>query len=658
MPDKKGIRIKRDDYHRVLITETLPEETPIIFSNDSFYRRCHPDSRSTDPVSTLIFRRLVKGEKKPRSYTIPFQYKVRKDALSNRHLSLLHPIAQWSFVEFYEKYEKLLCYFCSFSPVSIRAPYKSASTFFYKSSWESVNKYKRTYGVQDSEIDLFSRHASSFFAYKGHNRLHKFFNSREFIQLEKRFPTMWSMDVSKCFPSIYTHSMAWATKEKVFVKDNLFDGMSATFGNEFDVTMQKANYNETNGIVIGPEISRIFAEVILQAVDLKAIGCLQDDGIKHGSDYIARRYVDDIFIFARTNEIASKVHEVYSEHLFKFNLHVNTEKTKQYKRPFFTKKSLVIREVNKLINDFFSKFLIESPSGGSIVPGDIWHEGRLIRSFVDASKAICISEEVGYDEISSYIISACCERIKRLIDVDFVETGEHLRYKKAILTILEIAFFFYTTTPAVNSSYKLCVSIVLASRFAEKHIRGHEAQIKQRIFELALDLFEESFLLNKGAGENFLHLESINILLAIGELGVDYLLPAETIRKMFFAAKSLSYLDVVSCLYYIKDIDTYSEIRKAVSKHIDRELSNLGDLQTSSAKTYLFLDAISCPYVDKSLKSKWVTKFCNDFKLGAVPSQADIYSFVGTSEQQCWFVDWKEVDLLNAIERKELKAVY
>ena len=31
--------------------------------------------------------------------------------------------------------------------------------------------------------------------------------------------------------------------------------------------MQEMNYNETNGIVIGPEFSRIFAEVILQQID-------------------------------------------------------------------------------------------------------------------------------------------------------------------------------------------------------------------------------------------------------------------------------------------------------------------------------------------------------------------------------------------------------
>lgn len=35
--DKKAERILKSDYCRVLVTETAPYETPLIFSNDCFY---------------------------------------------------------------------------------------------------------------------------------------------------------------------------------------------------------------------------------------------------------------------------------------------------------------------------------------------------------------------------------------------------------------------------------------------------------------------------------------------------------------------------------------------------------------------------------------------------------------------------------------------
>ena len=40
-------------------------------------------------------------------------------------------------------------------------------------------------------------------------------------------------------------------------------------GDAFDNLMQSVNARETNGIVIGPEFSRIFAEIILQYIDQK-----------------------------------------------------------------------------------------------------------------------------------------------------------------------------------------------------------------------------------------------------------------------------------------------------------------------------------------------------------------------------------------------------
>ena len=62
----------------------------------------------------------------------------------------------------------------------------------------------------------------------------------------------------------------------------------------FDMLMQRLNYNETNGIIIGPEISRIFAEIIFQDIDSKVIRSLRSKGFKFNKDYVIKRYVDDL----------------------------------------------------------------------------------------------------------------------------------------------------------------------------------------------------------------------------------------------------------------------------------------------------------------------------------------------------------------------------
>lgn len=133
-------KIKKNDYLRILVTETLPDETPLIFSNDGFYKNCLVQQKTNNKVFQHIFDKLIKGDNSNCPYTIPYLYKIRKNSLEFRRLALLHPIAQWQIKEFYIKYDKLICYFCSRSPASIRTPYKVAGTYFIKSSWENINQ--------------------------------------------------------------------------------------------------------------------------------------------------------------------------------------------------------------------------------------------------------------------------------------------------------------------------------------------------------------------------------------------------------------------------------------------------------------------------------------------------------------------------------------
>jgi hypothetical protein len=128
---KRGewVPVKRGDHERVLITETLPFETPIIFSGDGFYTRIKKSPSSgkihSDLVDMLVLR---KGSNQAR-VTIPFSYKVRKGVSDFRGLAALHPSALWDVRRFYEQYDEWMIYECSRSPISIRAPFKVSGSF-------------------------------------------------------------------------------------------------------------------------------------------------------------------------------------------------------------------------------------------------------------------------------------------------------------------------------------------------------------------------------------------------------------------------------------------------------------------------------------------------------------------------------------------------
>lgn len=290
-------KIKRGDYNRVLITETLPFETPVIFSNDGLYNRVSSLGKGGDAIREMLVRTLVLGEDLPKAVnsTNPYLFKVRKNSREFRRLALLHPISQWQVKCFYQKYEQLIIHYCSHSPASIRTPKKIAGSFYAKSSWENINQYKKV-ALTLTSLDRYVKHTPSFFSYQGHDRLYKFFNSRDYFALEKKFAVLMTLDVSKCFDSIYTHSLSWAVKDKEFTKSNV--AVSSTFAQEFDKVIRHGNHGETNGIPVGPEVSRIFAEIVFQEIDRRAIARLGK--FRFDINYIFRRYVDDVFMLNST----------------------------------------------------------------------------------------------------------------------------------------------------------------------------------------------------------------------------------------------------------------------------------------------------------------------------------------------------------------------
>ena len=177
---------------------------------------------------------------------------------------------------------------------------------------------------------------------------------------------MMVIDITGCFYHIYTHSIAWAVKGKEVAKENVGKD---TFEKIFDGLMQHTNYNETNGIIVGPEVSRIFAEIIMQAIDLAIHNNLKQKGYSLGRDYEIRRYVDDSYVYARTRKILDDILLAYDEHLAFYKMDINKGKLKYYIRPFTAGVSDAKRQVNRLLADFKMDYL-KTDDNGHYVKGE------------------------------------------------------------------------------------------------------------------------------------------------------------------------------------------------------------------------------------------------------------------------------------------------
>lgn len=651
-------RIKKNNYYRTLITETLPAEVPIIFSNDGFYANCHLKKKNNNYHPFKIFENLISGT--DNSYTIPFNYKVRKNDLSVRNLTLLHPRIQLEIVEFYKTYDSLICFYTSKSDASLRSPQKVASTYYIKNSESELNKY-RSNGILNEYEDLIFRHSSSYFSYRGFKKIHRFYDSPSFNTYEATYSKLWFMDVAKCFDSIYTHSLSWACKDKIETKSNL--KISSTFANIFDTLMQRSNYNETSGIIIGPEISRIFAEIIFQEIDAQLFTEMKKKNFISGKDFVFKRYVDDCFIFANNDEVAQSIYDTYSDILNKFKMHVNVNKVEKLKRPFLTKKSKIIFDTNISLTTFFDSFTEYSSWNDRKIlkPTKIYKPKSLSLHFINSIKNICSKNDSPYDSIASYVISACVKRIEEIVIYEeIISEADENYYKDTLMLILDVLYFFYSVAPSVNSSYKLAKGVLLIISYAEKYLSTFENTIKNKIYANSCEILCKTDELNFNKRENFLSLEKINLLLSISDLDADYSLPPDDVENLFnlnFDTNKITYYHLISCLYYTKNKPRYLSINSKLNKIISTKLVDLNDLNRSSENAHLFLDALSCPYIDRSTKSSLIKKFYI-WKSLPTPTAAVVNDIIQYMEHNPWFVGWTRINILNMLERKELMQTY
>jgi hypothetical protein len=659
------VNLNRADKWRVVLTDTSPFEVPIIVSNDGFYKNLHGVIKKSDRFKKMINALVLEDEGK--GYTVPLRYNIVKDSRSVRTLSLLHPKGQAIMAAFYLKYEELICEYAGRGPFSIRAPKKVGSSFFVPSSVQDKNRYKSA-TVDTTELDKLVRNPASYFSYSGFERLYKFFASNDHVRLEKKFRYQLSLDISKCFDSIYTHSMAWATKSKREAKE--YTG-ALSFGNQFDKLMQRLNHNETSGICIGPEASRIFAEIILAKIDQNARRTLEEQSpsIRDGVDYECRRYVDNYYVFANDPATAELVEHELSIALREYNLHLNAGKRELDKRPFYSKKSLVIDEINRSLGAHWEK-LFESvvlPASGkkALFPKYIYKYRSLFGKFTREVKAACFASELGYDAVANYVIGAVRRKAIDIADgyVDLAAMEDSpvidRDYRKMFFFLLDVGFYFFTLHPTVASSLRLSHAIVRAAQHLQEHDPEGFEILKEASLRWASQLARAPSFEGLFSKNSVVPIEILNILVSLQQFGGDGQLEHELISLAKLDRKSQGYFELVVKLFIYGDRPEFSDQRDEIWEIIWERVSSEKYLNRDSEIVHLLLDSLACPYLDRVKRAKLLRASWNRIgkNFGNI-NVAEAEALVDEIQQQHWFIRWDGLDLLNMIEKKELSSVY
>ncbi|MEA4829745.1 MAG: RNA-directed DNA polymerase, partial [Enterococcus thailandicus] len=172
-----------------------------------------------------------------------------------------------------------------------------------------------------------------------------FTSSEEWFVLNSKFKYFIRTDYKSCFDNIYTHTYKWLIGKDVNDTKNFKNVNVYTI---IDRVLQNINSRTSNGIVIGPEFSRMIAEILLQGIDSGVYSYLLNKGLVNGEDYKIYRYVDDIFIFSESEGLADEIVNTYSSIARKYLLHLNDNKLSKNKIPFIL--DVWLNDTNLFVN--------------------------------------------------------------------------------------------------------------------------------------------------------------------------------------------------------------------------------------------------------------------------------------------------------------------
>lgn len=648
------IKIDKEDKSRVLLTELLPYEVPMLFSNEGFYNIIRNENLS-------YFETKLKGTKYKNweeQFTLPFNYEIKKNIIGEtRTLSVIHPFTQKRYIKLFEDYDSLMLHLCSKSPFSLRKINKIAKFYFSPNFvFEEENLINPEREVEPEILDAESQYIKSYYTYKPIDLIYKFYDRTEFQRLEQRYNFLMDFDISKCFYHIYTHSITWAIKDKESAKLN---SNKITFENIFDKLMQHSNYNETNGIVVGPEISRIFAEIILQQVDLNVLSKLDKMQLKFGIDYDVRRYVDDYFVFSNNSETLEIIKKEFQKELQFYKLYLNPNKGDIKISPFLSNIAVGKLELKEYMIEFYNNLFEEHNVDDEVIKQikQINKPYVISQTFIKKFQSIVKRNDLTYDVLSKDVVRFFKSKLVKILkeenSLHSPERSEHF-----FLMLLDIILYCYSVNINTNTTFRIAQVIVLLVKHFEKE---NKLDLKHSVFS---KIYRDSeFILtnfHRKQVKNETSIETINLILAINKLGTEYQFSSEKISHYFNLEEdklcNLNYFHFVTLLYYFNNDDIYNKIKGVIIKEIIERFKQ-DNVFLKSELTLLFFDVINCPFVDEKGKREIMK---NSYYVKGSASNNEIKAEIEKiQEQGKWFMNWEQdIDLERVLKKKEWTSSY
>jgi len=542
--------MKEKDSIAYILTDVLPNELPLIFSNKKYYNFLVDNSSFI--ISKENYKEIVKDG------TIPTVFKISKSQCEYRNMSLMHPYMQMVAAKFMYDYSNIITiYFQQNKLFSIRVPV-SLNNKGIEIGERETEEIKSMIDSSREEYDLKLKPiVTHFFNLSRFAKITDFYKSYYLKDLEIKYRLMMKMDISNCFGSIYTHSVDWAyLGNKDIAKANIRN--KNRFSYIIDLLMQHMNYRETHGILVGPEFSRLFAEIILTELDNQIYDSLKNMNLFYKKDYEIVRFIDDIFIFSSSRDALEKVEKVIKGIYLEYKLILNDKKMYVENVPFM-REHMWVQKIKSLINKF------STYSSGLNAES----KNNEFDNFLGGMRSLIVDYENHKGHIVSYTITTL-ESLQKIFLTSIHKLKEVGEIKKAYLfcgKYIDLITQIVSLSIGHDNIVKLC-------RIYMKFIKEFDDIADIDIDEL---VYKKSYLLLNYHRERWT--ESQNLLLVLSRLR-NKNLPPEFLLDIL--KKDKGYLSLSVITYYIRTVDIkglyYEEIYSEINNIIKRILDDCSDI--------------------------------------------------------------------------------
>ncbi|ELN6934467.1 RNA-directed DNA polymerase [Vibrio navarrensis] len=636
------IKINKHDYLRVILTDVHPYELPFIITNEGFYLNLKDDD------SVTILNALFSSYKELK----PYDFKITKNGKSLRKLSLIHPYAQKKFTSFYREHHDIIKSKCSLSKFSLRYPVDIA-LYYVANREEDIESGLKDEGVDTvcEAEDLIPAYASSFFTYKKYNFLYKFYDSYTFHRLERRFSKLHKFDISKCFENLSIDMLPVALRgEDLFISDQY---SSNTFESKFSKLLSYSNHSRTHGIVIGPEFSRIYAEILLQKIDSQIESRIKELGIKYGVDYVIKRYVDDYFLFYNDDRLLGTIVSESVNVLSNYKLFINESKNEDFTRPFITGVTSAKMSISSFFDELFSHVNVDSKSLLLETTSSFYNFNKVSNNLITKLKCIIKSHNVEYESISGYFLTILRKKIAEIAYIyrnSAVDSKNSDSISRFLLLVSELMFFIYSMDSRVRSTYLVSEIVIQISDICKSLNYESELMITDKIIQ------EAKFSI-KNAIKGVDNVESLNLALSLQELNTENALSVNDLKSLLNIENdnSINYFQLVVGLYFIKNNRCFYKLKRELcEKAIDKVINTIDPLKDSEC-VHIIFDTLTCPYLTEKYKFGIVEKL---YDRNVIPEKIEKHDFYYTISKRKWFVDWSELSIKRLLKKKRLRSPY